>query len=97
MVEGVLSTHGKKYLEYHDLKTRKAGPMRFIDLHLTVCAEQTVQQAHEVCDLIEADIEKKFKETTINIHMEPCDNHEKACAEICRFYEGPKKLNYNKE
>ena len=41
-------------LEAHDLRTRHAGPVTFIDFHLVVPGATTVEAAHEICDRIEA-------------------------------------------
>lgn len=91
-VKAVLGEHQSKYLSYHDLRTRKAGAMRYIELHLTVCSEQRVQHAHAVCDGIEEDLLKRFSEAGINIHIEPCGNHGAVCTGICRFHDKPRKI-----
>ncbi|MEW6055928.1 MAG: cation diffusion facilitator family transporter [Bdellovibrionota bacterium] len=94
-VRQVLRGHEKEFLNYHDLRTRKAGAVRFVDLHLTVCSEQTVHEAHEVCDRIEDDLTKSFKEAHVNIHIEPCGNHGPNCLDHCRFYGVPRKQGQN--
>jgi len=32
----------------------------------------TVRKAHDLCDTIEEELKKKFKNLDINIHIEPC-------------------------
>jgi cation diffusion facilitator family transporter len=85
VVKEVLKSHEKGFLNYHDIRTRKAGAVRYIDLHLTVCSELKVSEAHETCDRIEEDLMKRFKEVHVNIHIEPCGTHDAACATICSF------------
>lgn len=89
-IKGVLAAHEREYLNYHDLRTRKSGAVRHIELHLTVCSEQRVSVAHAVCDRIEDDIAKRFKEADINIHVEPCGNHGLQCSTTCRYYNQPR-------
>lgn len=92
VVRQVLNARDAEYLNYHDLRTRKAGAVRYIELHLTVCEDVRVREAHDVCDRIEDDLSKSFKkEMQVNIHVEPCGNHGPACAEQCLFYNQPRK------
>ena len=58
-------------LEAHDLRTRNAGRMTFVDFHLVVPGEQTVGEAHRICDRIEAAIRAEIGEAVISIHVEP--------------------------
>jgi divalent metal cation (Fe/Co/Zn/Cd) transporter len=81
----VLQHFSKEYLNYHELRTRKSGTMRYVDLHLTICSEFRVGEAHKVCDRIEDEIARRFKEVDVNIHVEPCGNHGPACEQVCEF------------
>jgi len=69
-----------RILGYHRLKTRKAGQFRFVEFHLLVEADMTVQDSHaiteELCGLIEA----KLPDVTVTIHIEPCDG---SCETYC--------------
>lgn len=56
----------------HALKTRKAGPDVIIDVHIVVDPEMTVAKAHDLTDIAETALKKKFGEgTQISIHVEP--------------------------
>jgi cation diffusion facilitator family transporter len=57
----------------HDLRTRKAGAYRFIDLHIVVDHAMTVGQAHEIAEAIEMGIQGQFPGSTITVHLDPCD------------------------
>lgn len=89
-VRQVLSAHDETFLNYHDLKTRKVGATRHVDLHLTVCSDQKVSEAHNVCDRIEDDLTRHFKEVHVSIHVEPCGNHGPSCNAICQFTGQPR-------
>ena len=81
-----IEKHKSKFVNYHDLRTRKSGAKRHVDFHLEICSEDRVARAHAVCDEIEDDLMKQFKETDVNIHVEPCGHHEAACEKVCLFY-----------
>lgn len=82
----ILDAHQAEFLGYHNLRARRVGALRHIELHLEMCSEQKVAEAHRVCDRIEEDLGKRFHESDVNIHVEPCGNHGPSCAETCRFY-----------
>lgn len=58
-------------LEAHDLRTRHAGPVTFIDFDLVVPGETTVEHAHEICDRIEAALMVAMPDARVTIHVEP--------------------------
>jgi cation diffusion facilitator family transporter len=76
----VLERHRAGYVEFHDFRTRKAGPERHIDLHLVTPAHGSVAEAHTLCDLIEKEIEALFPNRVhVLIHIEPCDDRCTPC------------------
>ncbi|MBS1167799.1 MAG: cation-efflux pump [Proteobacteria bacterium] len=58
-------------IEVHDLKTRHAGKMTFVDFHLVVPGAISVSEAHDICDKIEQAIKEEFGDITVTIHVEP--------------------------
>ncbi len=65
---------------FHNLRTRKAGPDRFIDFHVVVDDRMSVGEAHVLGDQIVAAIKERFPSSRVNIHIEPCDY---SCGESC--------------
>ena len=64
----------RKYPELeglHDLRTRTSGTHNFVQFHVWVPADWTVQEAHDRMDRIEQELEKKFPATEILIHLDP--------------------------
>ncbi|MFW6122687.1 MAG: cation diffusion facilitator family transporter [Thermodesulfobacteriota bacterium] len=59
-------------LELKELVSRKAGPMRYLDLTLTVCRWETIEEMHRLCDELEDRIEEHFPGARVFIHPEPC-------------------------
>ncbi|MFZ1107149.1 MAG: cation diffusion facilitator family transporter [Rhodomicrobium sp.] len=58
-------------IEAHDLQTRHAGPVTFIQFHLVVPADMTVAAAHDICDRIESRLREAVSGARVAIHVEP--------------------------
>jgi cation diffusion facilitator family transporter len=72
-IKKIISTQSHGAIEAHDLRTRRAGSMTFIDFHLVVAGTTTVSAAHKICDNLEGAIRKEIGEALITIHVEPDD------------------------
>lgn len=70
-VRDIISKEAGGAVEAHDLRTRHAGPVTFIDFHLVVPGETTVFDAHEICDRIETALKDAIEGAKITIHVEP--------------------------
>jgi cation diffusion facilitator family transporter len=74
LVEAVLRRYHNRGLQYHALRSRQAGVRRFISLHLLVPNSWTIQQGHDLAEMIEADIRRVLANTTVFTHLEPRDD-----------------------
>lgn len=72
-IKQTISAHADGAIEAHDLRTRRAGSMTFIDFHLVVAGSTTVSAAHDICDKLETAIRQEIGEALITIHVEPDD------------------------
>jgi cation diffusion facilitator family transporter len=72
-VREIISANADGAIEAHDLRTRQAGRMMFIDFHLVVPSSMSVAAAHEICDRLEHAIKTEFFDALISIHVEPDD------------------------
>ena len=70
-VRGVMDRHQHRFVDYHDLKTRKSGDKVYAELHLSVDGQLSVQDAHDFTDHLEEDLEKEVPNVVITIHVEP--------------------------
>jgi cation diffusion facilitator family transporter len=61
----------KRNVRYHDLKTRKAGNYRFADMHLEMPAQLSLQEVHDICDIVEDELKESIPNLEIVIHVEP--------------------------
>lgn len=71
VIRDTISLQAEGALEVHDLRTRHAGRATFIDFHMVVPGQTTVDQAHEICDRIETALKKALPNSLITIHVEP--------------------------
>lgn len=71
IIQSSISQFQENKVDFHDLRTRRSGHIKHIDFHLDLPENLTVAQAHEICDRIESEIEKKLHNTKILIHVEP--------------------------
>ncbi|MCU0408162.1 MAG: cation diffusion facilitator family transporter [Bacteroidales bacterium] len=58
-------------VKYHDLRTRHAGNYRFIDIHVEIPRNESVEHAHEYCDRVEEELMSHYENLTVTIHVEP--------------------------
>jgi len=72
-IRTLISENAAGAIEAHDLRTRQAGRVTFIDFHLVVPGELSVLDAHAICDRIEAALRAEVGEAVITIHVEPED------------------------
>ncbi len=82
-IHEVMESYTGRIIEYHKLRTRKAGHVRHIDMHLVVPKQMTVYAGHTLCDLITADIKNSLPYSHILVHMEPCPGGCDLCAVAC--------------
>lgn len=70
-IRRVIALEASGALQAHDIKTRQAGNLTFIDFHLVVPGTLTVNEAHDICDRIEDALEAEVRDVEVSIHVEP--------------------------
>ena len=61
----------KNIYGFKNLKSRKSGSTRDIDITLLCEESMPIKECHEICDILEAKIQKVLPNTLITIHCEP--------------------------
>jgi len=84
----IIEHFGGEVVSFHKLRTRKAGNQRYIDLHLVMPRQVTIQEAHDMCDHLEIDIRDRLVRTDVTIHVEPCDGTCAVCKIKCEERKG---------
>jgi cation diffusion facilitator family transporter len=70
-IRTLVGKHAGGAIEAHDLRTRHAGRVTFLEFHLVVPAAMTVSDAHAICDRIELALKSEMEGLVITIHVEP--------------------------
>jgi len=83
VIEDILKKYSREVAGFHTLRTRRAGSQIYIDLHLVMASDISLEQAHQICDQIEGEIQSVLREASVTIHPEPCDNKCEQCSAIC--------------
>lgn len=65
---------------FHHLRTRKSGNMRFVELHVVLDKDISLEESHRISEKIASKIREKFPNTQVIVHEEPCDG---TCSEKC--------------
>jgi divalent metal cation (Fe/Co/Zn/Cd) transporter len=70
-IRHVIRENAEGAIEAHDLRTRAAGRMTFIEFHLVVPGTMPVSVSHAICDRIERALRAEVADALITIHVEP--------------------------
>ena len=70
-IRSVVTEFADGALEAHDLRTRHAGRLTFLEFHLVVPGAMRVDEAHEICDRVEAALKSRVEGLVVTIHVEP--------------------------
>jgi cation diffusion facilitator family transporter len=79
-IREVISVNTGDAIETHDLRSRHAGRTTFIEFHLVVPGSMSVERSHEICDRLEAALQKALEGAVVMIHVEP--DHEARQAQV---------------
>jgi len=58
---------------YHELRTRRAGPRRYVDMHVQFRSGTTLEEAHAIAHSVQDTIRDRVRGPDVLIHLEPED------------------------
>lgn len=61
-------------IDLHAVRTRQAGPVRFVDMHVLVPGGWTVQHGHDLCEEIEREVRAILPRASVLTHLEPIED-----------------------
>ena len=70
-IREIIAANADGAIEAHDVRTRRAGRMTYVEFHLVVPGSMSVDAAHTICDAIEAKVREAMEDTRVTIHVEP--------------------------
>jgi cation diffusion facilitator family transporter len=71
-IENYVQSRGD-VLGYHDLRTRKAGNWRFVEIHLELPPDMTVRDSHAIAHSVSIEIQERLPSTSVMVHVDPSD------------------------
>jgi len=74
LLEGVLGQYRPRGIEFHAVRTRRAGARRFASFHVLVPGNWTVQQGHDLLEEIERRVAERVGSVTVDTHLEPVED-----------------------
>lgn len=60
---------------FHNLRTRRNGSLRVVDIHIKVDGDLSVNESHDITRAIEHGLSEALGEVMTNIHVEPYHGH----------------------
>lgn len=73
-IRAILDPYKARGLDYHALRTRRAGRRRLVELHLLVPGDMSVRDGHHVAEEIEEGIRAALPGTAVLTHLEPIED-----------------------
>lgn len=70
IIQDIIENH-PMIITYHNLRTRRSGSKRIVDVHIMLECTMNLAQAHAVADEVEDQIKAVFTPCDITIHKEP--------------------------
>ncbi len=70
-IREVMVRHQFRFIDFHDMKTRRNGNLVFAELHLSVDGSLSVNEAHELTDHLEEELKAELPNANLTIHVEP--------------------------
>jgi len=73
-IRAILEPYRSRGMDYHALRTRRAGRHRLVELHLLVPGAMSVSEGHRIADEIEAAIRAALPGSAVLTHLEPIED-----------------------
>ncbi len=73
-VNQILSSYESSNIQFHAVRSRRAGRRTFMSLHVLVPGAQTVAVAHDLVERIEDDLHEAIEHLTVIAHLEPLED-----------------------
>jgi cation diffusion facilitator family transporter len=71
-IQAILDTHTEKgRIEFHAVRTRESGSLQFMEMHMLVPGEWTVQRGHDAMEDLVEKIVAQFPHMRVTGHLEP--------------------------
>jgi cation diffusion facilitator family transporter len=73
ILESIEAFAGEGVVGYHQLRTRRAGARRYVDLHVQFRHGTSLEEAHHTAHALQDAIQARLNGADVLIHLEPAD------------------------
>jgi cation diffusion facilitator family transporter len=73
-LHAVLARHTADTIQFHAVRTRQAGSVHFISMHVLVPGEWSVRRGHDLLEVIEQELREAIPGATVETHLEPLED-----------------------
>lgn len=70
-IQDIIRAEANGAIEAHDIRTRMAGRVSFVEFHLVVDGNMSVEASHRICDRLETALKQAVEGVRVTIHVEP--------------------------
>ncbi len=84
LIREVLLANSSSIVEFHKLRTRKSGHIRYIDFHMVVARTSSIEKCHQLSHAVVDEIKKLLPNSHVLVHAEPCHEQCAECAVSCQ-------------
>lgn len=70
-IDEVLSKYKCQGVEFHAVRTRQSGVIKFVNMHVLVPNKWTVEHGHTLLNEIEAELKERLPNSSVFTHLEP--------------------------
>ena len=71
MIREVIRKYNGRIIDFHELRTRKSGNMKYVDFDLMVDKDISVEESHRLSTSIVGDLEKVLNNVNVSIYVKP--------------------------
>lgn len=73
-IDAVLERHRSSEVAFHALRTRQAGRSSFVSVHVLVPGAWTVQEGHDLLEVVETELRTALPHAQVFTHLEPTED-----------------------
>ncbi len=84
LIRAVLQENSSSIVEFHNLRTRKSGHVRYIDFHMVVARNSSLEESHRMSHVVVEQLKQRLPNSQILVHAEPCRDQCAECEVTCR-------------
>jgi ferrous-iron efflux pump FieF len=89
-IERIVRSRAPEILDFHRLRTRRAGPQKTVDVHVVICRERPFEEAHALVNALEQTLREQIPNVDVLVHADPCSSAPTLCP-------GPHRRNVGRD